>query len=790
MAKGLINTSIFLGLDLSNFEKGINKATEKLKSFSASVSNLGAGLTAGLTAPLLAFGVSSLKAAGDFQAAMGKVKVLSGATAEEFKQLEDLAKKLGATTQFSASEAAAALGFLSQSGFTAKQQIASLPTVLNLAAAGSISLAESADLASNILSGYGIKAEDLGQAADVLAKTFSSSNTTLQTLGETFKEAGPVASSLGISFTEASAAIGVLGNAGIQGSKAGTTLKNALIRLADPPAEAAKAIAELGLNINATSLKNDGFAGTLKKIAEAGASTTQIFKIFGAEAGPGIAAVLQQGTGAIEKLEEKLKNAGGTAETIAKQNMQGFNGAIKSLSSAFEALQIAIANSGLLEFATALITKATSLIQYLSTLENTTLTIITVIGGLAAAIGPLLLAIGGIVSMIPILVTGFKALLLVASPLVLKVVAITAAITGLIIVGKGIYDSWGTIAAFFSQMWIKIQRSTAVAIYNMISNIEKFTSVVGIEFTGAKEGLKSFIETINKDLAGQKVVTFGDTVAEVGKQIKNTFTFAAETATSALSAIDIKASNTAISLEKTAQNISGSMSKIATVKAAGISPTTSISSFAGGVTAPAPALALEVAPLQSVSLTTSELIAKLGEMGIAATDTASIFNNAFESIAVSVGETLGSIMNGTAKISDLPKALFMILADVLTQLGKAAIQIGITVEGIKKAILTLGGAGAIAAGIALVAMGSFLKGGLKKKVPALAKGGLAFGPTMALVGDNRGAKSNPEVIAPLDKLKTMMGDNAPANIKGEFVIRGRDLVAILDKENRYQYSTL
>ena len=110
------------------------------------------------------------------------------------------------------------MGFLAQAGFEADEILGAMPSTLQLAAAANVDLATSADIASNVLSGYGLEVEQLGHANDVLVKAMTSTNTDLLQLGEAMKYAGPIASAAGISFEEAAAAIGLMGNAGIQGS--------------------------------------------------------------------------------------------------------------------------------------------------------------------------------------------------------------------------------------------------------------------------------------------------------------------------------------------------------------------------------------------------------------------------------------------------------------------------------------------------------------------------------------------------------------------------------------------
>jgi hypothetical protein len=154
-----------------------------------------------------------------------------------------------------------------------------------------------------------------------------------------------------------------------------------------------------------------------------------------------------------------------------------------------------------------------------------------------------------------------------------------------------------------------------------------------------------------------------------------------------------------------------------------------------------------------------------------------LVNNTLTDVAFALGEQLGNALAGAGFSINM---LLMPLADALIQFGKMAIAAGFAAESIKVALESLGGVGAIAAGIALVALGTFVKSQLK--APALAEGGLAFGPTMAMVGDNRNAGIDPEVIAPLSKLKAMLGDtggSTPYILKTS--ISGTDLQLILER---------
>ena len=189
------------------------------------------------------------KVAVDFEQSVAKLGAITRADEASLKALEAAARKLGETTLFTASQSAEAMTFLGMAGFKTNQILAATPGMLNLAQAAGSDLAETADIASNILSGFSLEADQMGRVGDVLSATFTSSNTTLQMLGDTLKYAAPVASAAGASLEEVAAMAGLLGNVGIQGSMAGTALRAAFLRLSAPPKMAADAIEELGLSV-------------------------------------------------------------------------------------------------------------------------------------------------------------------------------------------------------------------------------------------------------------------------------------------------------------------------------------------------------------------------------------------------------------------------------------------------------------------------------------------------------------------------------------------------------------
>lgn len=327
--------------------KGIGTAaaasTTLLRGFVGQMAALAVAVGAG------AFLKSAITTFAEFDDVMRQAGAVTGATAEEMQVMRDVAKEMGQTTRFTASQAADGLRLMGMAGFEAAEATQALPDVLNLAAAGGLELGQAADIATNVLAGFGLEVENLGQVNDVLAKTFTSSNTTLVELGESFKLVGPIAKGVGADFEELLAAIGKLGDAGLKGTLSGTALRGAINALLNPTNEEAKLMEELAERIGVTSLevKNAdgsfvGFTKIIQQLEAAGLKGDEALKLFGQRAGPGMAALLQVGSKELEKMTDELRRAGGTADEIATQMEAGIGGAMREAAAAFEAVKIAI----------------------------------------------------------------------------------------------------------------------------------------------------------------------------------------------------------------------------------------------------------------------------------------------------------------------------------------------------------------------------------------------------------------------------------------------------------------
>ena len=394
-------------LDDSAYNRNLTNAEQRLKGFGRQAQQVGTQISTRISAPIAAIGGGIIATATQFQASMNRVQGITQATGDEFDALNELAKDLGESTQFSASQAADGMGFLAQAGFEVTEIMEALPGVLELAAAGQLSLAEAADLASNVLTGFGLQAEDVGRVNDVLAKTATSTNTNVRQLGEAFSFVAPVAAGLGVSVEEAGAAIGVLSNAGIQGSRAGTGLRRVLTTLVN---ESDK----LGISVTEADGTLRPFADIMEDLEATGLDTSEMLEIFGDRGGPAIATLLGEGSDAIRALEGDLENAGGTAADLAETQMQGLPGAFRELRSAVEGAALALADAGLADFVENVADRITNLTRSFSDLDEGMQRIVLLVGGGAVAAGPLLVGFGLLTQAAGAAITAFRKLRTVA----------------------------------------------------------------------------------------------------------------------------------------------------------------------------------------------------------------------------------------------------------------------------------------------------------------------------------------------------------------------------------------
>jgi TP901 family phage tail tape measure protein len=311
-----------------------------------------------LQSPLIAAGVTISAGAGiadtvqtfaEFETAMSQVKAISGATGENFDKLTEKAKQMGATTKFTATEAAEGFNYMAMAGWNTNDMLNGIDGIMSLAAASGENLGTTSDIVTDALTAFGLKASDSGHFADVMAQAAASANTNVGLMGETFKYVGTMAGSLGYNIEDVSLAVGLMANAGLKGSMAGTSLNTMFTRLSTNTSGATDAIRELGVEF----FNSDGTARKLSDVmkelrtATAGMSAEQKSNlantVAGMEAQKGLLAILNASEEDYNHLSEAINNADGASKRMADTMLDNLSGKWTLFKSALDGVKIALA---------------------------------------------------------------------------------------------------------------------------------------------------------------------------------------------------------------------------------------------------------------------------------------------------------------------------------------------------------------------------------------------------------------------------------------------------------------
>lgn len=308
---------------------------------------------------------NAIRTLAEFGQAMSTVKAITEATEDQFRMLSAEAERLGATTRFSATQAAEGLLFLARAGFDTAQALGAIEGTLQLAQAGALDLGRAADIASNILKGMRLEVSQTGRVVDVLAKAANSANTTVEQLGTAMKFVAPVASGLGVGLEEVTAAMAALSDAGLQASMAGTGLRRTLSELESPSGKTLRIFRSLKVSADEVRISQVGLIAAVQRLGEAGITTGQALEIFGDRGGPAFE-VLSSSIPSVIKMRQKLIEAGDTAKDVAKIMDDNLNGALLAVKSGYEAMIIAMGKAGADNALTDSLNRLASLLRFVA----------------------------------------------------------------------------------------------------------------------------------------------------------------------------------------------------------------------------------------------------------------------------------------------------------------------------------------------------------------------------------------------------------------------------------------
>lgn len=284
----------------------------------------------------------------NFEAAMSQVSAISGATGTDLDKLTAKAKSMGATTKFTATEAAEGFNYMAMAGWKTQDMLDGIEGILNLAAASGEELGTTSDIVTDALTAFGLQAKDSTHFADVLAQTAASANTTVSGMGETFKYAGTMAGSLGYSIEDVALATGLMANAGLKGSMSGTALNSIFTRLSTNTNGARDAIEELGIqffNSDGSARKLSDVMGELRSAtANMTAEEKSAFAntVAGTQAQKGLLAILNASEKDYNDLAEAIGNADGASARMSETMLDNLQGSFTLLQSAVDGVKISL----------------------------------------------------------------------------------------------------------------------------------------------------------------------------------------------------------------------------------------------------------------------------------------------------------------------------------------------------------------------------------------------------------------------------------------------------------------
>lgn len=497
--------------ETDRYRKASRKAGEATKKFGGKMMNMQS--TVGSVAGLVGGGML-LGKFNDFEQTMNKLNAVTLASDDQMSKLRETAKTLGATTQFSASQAAEAMVYLGMAGLDTDKILKAIPNTLKLGASAGLDLASSADISTNVLAQMGFEVGELSRVNDVLAIAQAKANFNVTELFEAMRPSAVTAKNLGIGLEELTAVMGVMANAGEKGGIAGTLFRNALTEIAGASKSQLGLYKKLGVDMKmfvdeTGKIKNlKGFVDKLKDLQEKGKMTVPILqKLFGERGFRAMQVLIGAGGKEIGKLQTVFEASGGAADKMSNIMMKGLPGVMKILASTAEAVNIAVFESGLDKFLIGIFTAMSSLLSWLSKTHPWILKTIAAFGLIAVVIGPLLMAVGMMAVGIGALTTALAALApvfgiiaglfgFISIPMLLVVGAIALLVAGFILIRKNWTQVVDVVGGTINEMFLNIE-SGIKKVTGAIDKVKGFFGMGSSDLNIAADNAKATSGSIN-----------------------------------------------------------------------------------------------------------------------------------------------------------------------------------------------------------------------------------------------------------------------------------------------------
>jgi TP901 family phage tail tape measure protein len=440
MPNATLPLSVLLGA-VDKFSAPLSRVAGKLDAFAAKAGRIGKALSLGLTAPTSAFLGLAIHTGIEFEKAMNQISAASGMARGELTDLQAVVQKLGESPPFNAAQMAGAAAALVREGKSVADVIGLLPSVQNLAAANGIELAQAVEILTDSLDAFNLEGKDSTEIVDKLTVAASKSGG-LTNLVASLDTISPAAQAVNASLDDTLTTLVALNATGSEGARGANALRTAYAKLA-----------EHGINA-----KDHPLVKMLGELADKGADAGKFIELFGAKAGPALKAASAKGSAGLHDLGVELDRSGGEAARRAGLAVGGAGYSFERLGASIEKLQLAISQSGLLQWVGDLIDTFATWISSVAESNPELLKLATVIALVVATLGPLILiagqiataisAISGVLAIATPLVAAFNAVL-AANPILLIVLAIGALIAAIYLLWK----HWDKVFGFLRATW-------------------------------------------------------------------------------------------------------------------------------------------------------------------------------------------------------------------------------------------------------------------------------------------------------------------------------------------------
>lgn len=836
-----------LVFDTKLFEQTLNNATKTLEQFSSKVREISSKLST-LAIPLSIFSATTIKASADFEQAMNNVAAITNATKEEFKNLSEIAKNLGKTTQYSASEAATAIEMLAKNGLKVQQILdGALDSTIKLASATGTDLANAADVATDVMSQFRIDASKMSTVVDKIAGVTLTSKFSIDDYKYALAAAGGAAANLGVTLDDFNLAITATSSAFASGSDAGTSFKTFINNLVPKTKEAAEMQKLLGLEFYTADGQMKSMREIVAQLNNAFSRLTEEQKslaaetLFGTDAMRTALTLANISTKQFDELSASINKV--SATKMAETRMQGLNGAMRALKSAIEGLQIAVGESGLINFLTRIVQRTTNFISSLSSLNPALLRSITAITAITIALPALLAAVSAVSSVFAGFTTVLTAATLAKTQMItaiqklvpalislkklstalntafslpaVKIIAIAGALYLASVAARALYDSFDSvrvivdkIIAFFDELLAKIKNFAVQAInaisnffsqlYDFVKDIPLLNNLAesirqGIQFVAdaakseeVKKFGQNFVKTLEKDFStiksfAQKMFLELGEVFNVGAQTAVQESIKTQQVTLKPLTLNIPAKFNIVA-EKANLDAAKQVDAIAQIREKMQSDFEKIKVSSEAFFLDFDASAARVSALKDALQSLIDAGLQNTEMfkNLAADFKEVMITKEIENFAASMINLTSEMITAVSSGAEsITSAIRKIIISFIAQ-GIAAV--------ISKTMIAKGYTGPVAVALAGAA-GAAAAALFSSMIPKFAEGGLVRGATVGLLGEYPNALNNPEVVMPLDRLESMF--EPTESIVAQAVIKGEDLVTILKKTNtklNYKFS--